>query len=110
MQDSVAIVVAKLVLFTVFVVVAVMVVDVVALWRLSLLTDADTWFVLLLYEGLVTLVFGVAGFFYMLPTFLGGVPRGRLYKVYIRFRQTPLSSVAIMAGLVLCVLSVYLGT
>lgn len=108
--------VARIVFYTVIVVVAVLAVDVVALWLLNLLTDLNTWLSLLFFESIIMMAFGVGVFW--LGHFLAagehiftpiGWKRPTIYPASLTPRYPWFWFSVLMAGFVLFILFVLLG-
>ena len=90
---------------------AILAVDVVALWLLGLPMDVETWVTLLFWEGLVMIAFGVGvwggGQIAWRPT--AGWRSSRTYCIWVKLRYVDfwIQSVAV-AGLLLFILNLYL--
>jgi len=106
-SESPLVYVARIIIFTTIIFVAVLAVNVVILWLLIL--DLDTWLMLLWYEGVAMAFFGGAGWW------RGDKPRPiprlsgkRMYKLKVKF-QYPWFWVSLgMAGFMLVILGAYL--
>lgn len=101
--------VARMVVFTVIIFVAILTVDVAVLWLLNL--DMGTWLTLLWWEGVAMAFFGGgAGWWWRESPEPVYTPTGKLLtKVKLKYRY-PWFWVSLgMAGLMLIVLAGYLG-
>jgi len=99
-----------LVFHAIIAVVAVLAVDVVALWLFNLLTDVNTWLTLLFVEGAIMMALSVASYSTGSGPAFSPWPNAPLPRRFrVKYRYPRLWVTLGIAGLVLIILSAYLG-
>lgn len=108
------IVVARVLVYSVIIVAVVLVVDFFAVLLLPLLRDINVWLHLLIWEGLIMILFGVVG---IIGSVTGGhhryffvyTRRPRIFYGRLKEKVTDLEISIAVAGVMLIILCIFVG-